>query len=172
MSNTTLSEVSKAQLSANTTLSTNLVKANDVYNGINSQADEDIDSLVASAFDKLRSTGFDGVTGLEINKVSGMQTAIDNYVNGIQQALAPLNKADAREAFGNQMNKAIEDFVVAVKGSCEALITNMKGFKDDLSKIKQAMEAKAQNVNTSVNSKSNDLNSSKSGWTYSAGESN
>ena len=71
-----------------------------------------------------------------------------------------------------KMNKAIEDFVVAVKGSCEALITNMKGFKDDLSKIKQAMEAKAQNVNTSVNSKSNDLNSSKSGWTYSAGESN
>ena len=172
MSNTTLSEVSKAQLSANTTLSTNLGKANDVYNGINSQADEDIDSLVASAFDKLRSTGFDGVTGLEINKVAGMQTAIDNYVNGIQQALAPLNKADAREAFGNQMNKAIEDFVVAVKGSCEALITNMKGFKDDLSKIKQPMEAKAQNVNISVNSKSNDLNSSKSGWTYSAGESN
>ena len=27
-----------------------------------------------------------------------MQTAIDNYVNGIQQALAPLDKADAREA--------------------------------------------------------------------------
>ena len=35
MSNTTLSEVSKAQLSANTTLSTNLGKANDIYNGIN-----------------------------------------------------------------------------------------------------------------------------------------
>ena len=172
MSNTTLSEVSKAQLSANTTLSSNLGKANDVYNGMNSQADEDIDSLVSSAFDKLRSTGFDGVTGLEINKVAGMQTAIDNYVNGIQQALAPLNKADARAAFGNQMNKAIEDFVVAVKGSCEALITNMKGFKDDLSKVKAAMEAKAQNVNTSINSRSNDLNSSKSGWTYSAGESN
>ena len=30
MSNTTLSEVSKAQLSANTTLSTNLGKANDI----------------------------------------------------------------------------------------------------------------------------------------------
>lgn len=172
MSNTTLSEVSKAQLSANTTLSSNLGKANDIYNGINNQADEDIDALVSSAFDKLRSTGFDGVTGLEINKVKNMQTAIDNYVNGIQTALAPLNKADARAAFGNQMNKAIEDFVVAVKGSCEALITNMKAFKDDLSKIKAAMEAKAQTVNTAINNTSNDLNSSKSGWTYSAGESN
>ena len=172
MSNTTLSEVSKAQLSANTTLSTNLGKANDIYNGINGQAEEDIDSLVASAFDKLRSTGFDGVTGLEINKVAGMQTAIDNYVNGIQTALAPLNESDATAAFGNQMNKAIQEFVLAVKGSCEALITNMKSFKDDLSKIKQAMEAKAQNVNTSVGSRTNDLNSSKSGWTYSSGESN
>lgn len=172
MSNTTLSEVSKAQLSANTTLSSNLGKANDIYNSINSQADEDIDSLVSSAFDKLRSTGFDGITGLEINKVKGMQSAIDNYVNGIQQALAPLNKADARAAFGNQMNKAIEDFVMAVKGSCESLITNMQAFKEDLGKIKTAMEAKAQNVNSAVNSRSNDLNSSKSGWTYSAGESN
>lgn len=172
MSNTTLSEVSKAQLSANTTLSSNLGKANDIYNGINSQADEDIDSLVSSAFDKLRSTGFDGVTGLEINKVAGMQTAIDNYVNGIQTALDPLNSADARAAFGNQMNKAIEEFVVAVKGSCQALITNMLAFKEDLGKIKAAMEAKAQNVNAAVNATSNDLNSSKSGWTYSSGESN
>jgi hypothetical protein len=172
MSNTTLSDVSKAQLSANTTLSSNLGKANDIYNSINSQADEDIDALVSSAFDKLRSTGFDGVTGLEINKVAGMQTAIDNYVAGIQSALAPLNKADARAAFGNQMNKAIEEFVVAVKGSCEALITNMLAFKEDLGKIKAAMEAKAQNVNTAVNAKSSDLNSSRSGWTYSSGESN
>lgn len=172
MSNTTLSEVSKAQLSANTTLSSNLGKANDIYNGINSQADEDIDSLVSSAFDKLRSTGFDGVTGLEINKVAGMQSAIDNYVNGIQSALDPLNQADARAAFGNQMNKAIEEFVVSVKGSCQALITNMLAFKEDLGKIKAAMEAKAQNVNSAINATSNDLNSSKSGWTYSSGESN
>ena len=172
MSNTTLSEVSKAQLSANTTLSTNLGKANDIYNGINSAAEEDIDALVTSAFDQLRSTGFDGVTGLEINKVAAMQSAIDNYVNGIQTALSPLNSADAREAFGNQMNKAIEEFVMAVKGSCEAIITNMSSFKDDLGKIKAAMEAKAQTVNTAINATSNNLNSSKSGWTYSAGESN
>ena len=37
---------------------------------------------------------------------------------------------------------------------------------------KAAMEAKAQNVNAAVNATSNDLNSSKSGWTYSSGESN
>lgn len=172
MSNTTLSEVSKAQLSANTTLSSNLGKANDVYNSISSQADEDIDSLVATAFEKLRSTGFKGVAGLEINKVSKMQTAIDDYVSGIQNALAPLNESDARSAFGNQMDQAVESFVGAVKASCEAIISNMYGFKEDLNKVKAAMEAKAQTVNTSVNSTSSNLNSSKSGWTYSSGESN
>ena len=171
MSNTTLSEVSKAQLSANTTLSTNLGKANDIYNGINAQADEDIDSLVSSAFDKLRSTGFDGVTGLEINQVSNMQKAIDTYVGDIQSALAPLNASDATEAFGNQMNKAIQEFVVAVKGSCEGIITNMNAFKKDLEEIKKAMQAKAQSVNTNINNVSNNLTSSKSSWTYS-GESN
>ena len=48
----------------------------------------------------------------------------------------------------------------------------MLAFKEDLGKIKAAMEAKAQNVNTAVNAKSSDLNSSRSGWTYSSGESN
>lgn len=171
MSNTTLSSVSKAQLSANTTLSQNLGKATNVYGDIYTGAEEDIDTLVATAFNKLRSTGFDGVTGLEINQVTTMQRAIDTYVNGIQQALSPLNAADARKAFGDQMDKSIENFVMAVKRSCEGVITNMNAFKKDLEEIKKAMQAKAQTVNTRVNSISTNLNSSKSSWTYS-GESN
>ena len=171
MGNTTLSEISKAQLSANTTLSTNTGKADQLFDKFSAGLDDDIDALVASAFDKLRSTGFDGVTGLEIHKVANMQKAIDNYISGIENSLAPLNRADARKAFGNQMNKAIEDFVVEIKNACNALISNLKAFKADLNAVKAAMEAKAQNVNTSVNNKKNELNSSKSGWTYS-GESN
>lgn len=171
MSNTTLSEISKAQLSANTTLSANLGKADNIYSDIHTAAEEDIDTLVATAFEKLRSTGFDGVTGLEINQVANMQKAIDTYVADIQSALSPLNASDATEAFGNQMNKAIQEFVVAVKGSCEGIITNMNAFKKDLEEIKKAMQAKAQTVNTSMNNVSNNLTSSKSSWTYS-GESN
>ena len=167
MGNSTLSEVSKAQLSANTTLSANTGKANQLFDNFSNGLDEDIESLVASAFDKLRSTGFDGVTGLETGKVQGMIDAIDTYITGITGALDPLKGADATKAFGDQMNKAIEDFVIEIKAACEALISNMKGFKDDLKAVKAAMEAKAQNVNTAVNTKKNELNSSKSSWTYS-----
>ena len=166
-----LSDISKASISANTTLSSNLGKASNVYNEINAQAEEDIDSLMASAFDKLRSVGFDGVTGLELPKIAGMKTAISNYVDSIQKALEPLNAADARAAFGNKMNKAIEDFVVSVKNSCNGIITNMKAFNDDLTAVEKAMTAKAQSVTSSVNSQSSKLDSSKSGWTYS-GDSN
>ena len=167
MGNSTLSEISKAQLSANTTLSANTGKANQLFDNFSSGLDEDIDSLVASAFDKLRSTGFDGVTGLETGKVEGMIQAVDSYIEGINGALSPLNGSDATKAFGDQMNKAIQDFVIEIKSACEALISNIKGFKDDLKAIKAAMEAKAQNVNTAVNNKKNELNSSKSSWTYS-----
>lgn len=169
MGNSTLSEISKAQLSANTSLSANTGKANQLFDNFSNGLDEDIDSLVSSAFDKLRSTGFDGVTGLETNKVQGMVDEIDKYIDGINRALVPLNDADAKIAFGDQMNTAIEAFVMEIKSACEVLISNMKGFKDDLKAIKAAMEAKAQNVNTSVNTKKNELNSSKSSWAYSGG---
>ena len=76
-------------------------------------------------------------------------------------------KNDTNKAQTNIYHKAIEDFVMEIKAACEALISNIKGFKDDLKAVKAAMEAKAQNVNTSVNTKKNELNSSKSSWTYS-----
>lgn len=174
MGNTsTLSEVSKATLSANTTLSQNLGKANQVYDGISAQADDDIDNLLASAFETLRSTGFDGVTGLELDQVQGMQDAITAYVAAIQEALSPLNAADAQNVFGKEIAPHIENFVIEVKNSCSAVISNMLSFNDDLSAIKTAMEAKKTSVNSVVDATSNDLQSSTSGWKYSgSGESN
>lgn len=174
MSNTsTLSEVSKAQLSANTTLSTNLGKANTVYDGISSQANDDIDGLLASAFETLRSTGFDGVAGLELNQVQNMQTAITNYVEAIKEALSPLNSADAQAVFGKEIAPSVENFVIEVKNSCNAVISNMLSFNDDLTAIKTAMEAKKSSVSSTVNSTSSSLSSSTSGWKYSgSGESN
>lgn len=161
-----LSDISKASISANTTLSTNLGKANNVFNEINTQADEDIDALMSSAFDKLRSVGFDGVTGLEISKIKDMKGAIDQYITDIEEALKPLNSSDAQAAFGNKMKEAIQNFVVEVRKSCYGLISNMKGFKDDLDAIEKAMVAKAESVNTAVNSQSNKISSAQSGWAY------
>lgn len=161
-----LSDISKASVSANTTLSSNLGKASNVYGEINSQADEDIDALMSSAFDKLRSVGFDGVTGLEVDKVKDMKRAITTYVGDIKKALEPLNSADATNAFGKKMKTAIENFVVQVKNSCNGLISNMEAFNADLDAIEKAMTAKAQSVTSAVDTQSNKLESSTSGWTY------
>lgn len=167
MGNTTsLSEASKASLSANTTLSQNLGNAGNVFSGISTSASDDIDSLLGSAFEALRSTGFDGVAGLETGQVTNMQRAITDYVESIKTALAPLNSSDAQAAFGNTVAPKIEEFVISVKGACEAVITNMLAFNDDLTAVKTAMEAKAQSVNAAVGSHSSELDSSKSSWTY------
>lgn len=165
--NSALSEASKASLSANTTLSQNLGNANSAFDSIASSADESIDSLLKSAFNTLRSTNFEGVTGLETQKVTNMQTAITNYVNSIKSALDPLNGSDATKAFGNQMNQKIQEFVESVKSSCQAIVSNMEAFNDDLTAVKTAMENKAQSVNTTVGTQSSNLSSSQSSWTYS-----
>lgn len=171
--NSTLSEVSKASLSANTTLSQNLGQATNTFSTIGNTATEDIDSLLKTAFNVLRSTGFDGVAGLETGQVETMKAAITTYVDSINAALEPLNSADARNAFGDAIAPKIEEFVMAVKGACQAVISNMGAFKDDLTAIQTAMETKAQTVNTSVGNASGELTSSKSSWTYSgSGESN
>lgn len=161
-----LSEISKASISANTTLSSNLGKANNVFGEINSQADEDIDALMSSAFDKLRSVGFDGVTGLEIDKIRDMKKAITTYVGDIKKALSPLNASDATNAFGKKMKTAIENFVNKVESSCNGFISNMEAFNADLDAIEKAMTAKAESVTSSVNAQSSKLESSTSGWTY------
>lgn len=174
MGNTSsLSEISKAQLSANTTLSGNLSKADAAYDAIGAAAEADIDSLLSSAFETLRSTGFDGVAGLEIGKVVDMQAAITQYVNNIQGALNPLNEADATAVFGKDISEAVHNFVKEVKDSCNAVISNMQSFNDDLTAIKTAMEAKKNSVNTTVQGAASNLNSATSGWKYSGpGETN
>jgi hypothetical protein len=48
----------------------------------------------------------------------------------------------------------------------------MLAFRDDLEAVKKAMEAKATTVNSAVQKTSNNINSAKSGWTYSSGGSN
>ena len=109
MADYSLSEASKATLSANTTLSQNLGNASNVFTNISSSADSDIDNLLASAFQALRSTGFDGVVGMETEQVQSMISAIDTYVSNVQSALAPLNSADARASFTTKLLASIKD---------------------------------------------------------------
>jgi hypothetical protein len=167
MGNSTLSQVSTARLTANGTLSKSTKSANSIYQSIGKTASSDIDGLLKSAFDQLRSTGFDGVTGLEIGYVDEMKNAITDYVTDIEEAIAPLNSGEAEKAFGKRIAPAVEAFVGEVKNSCLALISNMKAFREDLDAVKAAMEAKASSVSGAVGSTSSDLSSSVSKWTYS-----
>lgn len=166
----TLSEISSASLSANTTLSSKTSSADSQFDAIYQGAESDIDTLVSSAFDQLRSIGFDGVTGLEIGYVDEMKNAITDYVTSIEEAIAPLNSGEAEKAFGKRIAPAVETFVGEVKNSCLALISNMKAFREDLDAVKAAMEAKASSVSGAVGSTSSDLSSSASKWTYSGSE--
>lgn len=166
-STSSLSEFSKATLSANTTLSSNLGQASSAYSSISTAAEEDIGSLIASAFQTLRSTGFDGVVGLELSQVDNMKRAITDYVDSIKTALSPLNASDAKTSFGKEIAPKIEEFVTSVKQSCEAVISNMEAFNEDLEAVRTAMKAKAQSVNTALGTQASNLAEGSASWKYS-----
>ena len=84
---TSLSDVSKATLSANTTLSTH---ANDAASVLDTSV-EDVDSVFRMTIRNFMSTGFNGNVGLNKDKIETFKSAIDTYVGDINTALAKFN---------------------------------------------------------------------------------
>ena len=93
---TSLSEVSKAELSANTTLSANANSAT----GTLGNSVEDIDSVFRMTVQNFMSTGINGNVGLNKDRIDAFKTSIGDYVTDVNNALEKFNAADANAAFG------------------------------------------------------------------------
>lgn len=171
MANETLSSVSAATLSANTTMSENTVSAKTKFNTIGDAA-KDSDKALKDALELLNSAGKDGRFGINVGKIEEMKTAIDTYVGKINGALAGLNSGDATLAFGTDIGAVVSDFVASIKESTGYLVTNINAFKDDLDKVKEAYEAKEKSVTNTVSNTSSDLRTtSQNSWQYNSNNS-
>lgn len=170
MANETLSSVSAATLSANTTLSSRTESANSTFNNI-ATAVEDSDSMLRNAIQAVRSAGTDGKFGINTGKIDSMQTAIGTYINAINTELDALSATDASQAFGPQIGQAVKDFVASIKTSTGYLVSNLNGFKDDLSAIKEAYGQKQSSVVDAVGGTASSLTQTASNWSYSGSSS-
>lgn len=79
------------------------------------------------------------VVGINVNAIEGMKTEIRNYVNDINTALSELKNYDPKVAFqGEQIVPALQQYIDAVKETCEAITSNMLAFNDQLSDVQTA----------------------------------
>lgn len=166
MANETLSSVSAATLSANTTLSGRTESANATYGNIVSSV-EDSDSMLKNAIQAVRSAGSDGKFGMNVGKIDDMKTAIGVYISLIDNELAALTATDASQAFGPKIGAAVKDFVASIKNSTSILTSNLNGFKDDLTKIQEAYQTKESSVVNTVQGTATSINQTASNWSYS-----
>lgn len=167
MANETLSSVSAATLSANTTLSQATSSANTTFGQIGSAATEDTDSLLKNAIQAMESAGISGRFGINIDQIPTMQAAISAYINDVNTALEKLNASNANDAFGPKIGEAMEVFVKNVKYSVQQLTGNLAAFKADLAQVKEAYENKASSASAAINTTAEELKGTASSWTYS-----
>ena len=178
----TLSDVQKASLSGQATATNATKSAETQFNSIGRGIEVNASSGRAGADDvilgiftgglfnaiKGAAGGYENaIVGLETEQIPTMKNAIDDYVDNVMRALEPLNASDAQKAFGNVIQGKIQEFVMSIKKACTSLTSTLYSFKDDLDEIKAKMEAKAQDVNTSVGKTTDDLTSAASSWSYS-----
>ncbi|MBQ4031039.1 MAG: hypothetical protein II625_04720 [Bacilli bacterium] len=160
-----LSEVSKAELSANTTLSAN---ANSATSTLGSSV-EDIDSVFRMTIQNFMSTGLNGNVGLNKERIKNFKDAIGEYVTDVNNALEKFNAADANQAFGPVIGGKVKDFVASIKQVCQAIVGNLNAFQADLDAVRKAYEAKETSASGAVASTATSISEQASGWTYSGG---
>lgn len=82
------------------------------------------------------------VVGINVNQIDSMKQAIRNYVDNLQKTLDKLDAVDPTIAFKGEVTGAIIEYINAVKTACQAVVSNMLAFNDQLTKVQEAYLAK------------------------------
>lgn len=104
------------------------------------------------------------VVGINVNKITDMKTAITNYCDGVNGALAELKNYDPTVAFkGTQIESALVGYIEAIITACSAIVSNLESFNDQLTLVEQAYATKddvqAQAIKNSADSARNEFTS-------------
>lgn len=90
------------------------------------------------------------VVGINVNQIDSMKQAIRNYVDNLQKTLDKLDAVDPNVAFKGEVNTAIVEYINAVKTACQAVVSNMLAFNDQLTKVQEAYLAKDDELKSKI----------------------
>lgn len=90
------------------------------------------------------------VVGINVNAIPDMKGAISGYVEGLQSKLNELESMDPTVGFKGEMTTAVKDYIDAVKTACQAVVSHMLAFNDQLTKVQEAYQTKDQELKSRI----------------------
>lgn len=108
------------------------------------------------------------IIGINVNQIPQMKQAVRSYVDGLQKQLDKLNAIDPKTAFKGEISTAIVEFIDAVKQACQAVVSNMLAFNDQLTKVQAAYENRDSEMKSRIKADTEAARSSFTNYTEGA----
>jgi len=100
------------------------------------------------------------VVGINEAEIPTMKTAIQTYVDALSEHLKEINAAaDTSGAFKGQYADAIKEYTTAITTVCDAVISQLLKFRDQLDEIAEAYVANDESLASGVNAQASELSS-------------
>lgn len=114
------------------------------FNTVTSNIQNTFGTITNRAISDVNSFFSNGTTvvGINVNQIPAMKTAVRTYVEGIQSALGELVNYDPEIAFKGEYSAKLKEYIQAIIETCNAIVSHMLAFNDELTKVQQAYEAK------------------------------
>ena len=92
------------------------------------------------------------VVGINVNQIQTMKEAVRGYVDNIKKALQELETYDPEVAFKGEYALAMTEYINAVKTACNAIVSQMLAFNDQLTKVQEAYQQKDSETASAIKS--------------------
>lgn len=152
-------EVNKVVNNVGNTFNTVSTNVQNTFGSIANRAISDVNSFFANGTT---------VVGINVNQIPAMKNAIRTYVDGIQAALGELVNYDPEIGFKGEYTVELKNYIQAIIETCNAIVSNMLAFNDELTKVQQAYAAKSEATASAISSDAESTRSAYKNYTESS----
>lgn len=162
---TGLEDAQRANLTAQTDATSAFSSISDAFSGLGTDKGIDL------AIDK-KGTKNDLKTDLvgmntDESSINAMISGIDSYTAGIKDDIRKIDTyASASAAFGSDVGSKVQEFTLAMKEVCLAIVSQLDRFKEDVKSVAAAYRAKGESVVTAVSSAASTVSSNATSSKY------
>lgn len=106
------------------------------------------------------------VVGINVNQIPSMQQAINTYVQGLTDHLQEINsQLNTETAFKGEYATAVQEYVQAVSTACQNVVSQLKAFNEELTKVQDAYTAYDKQLSQSISGSSKEVSQAAQAYT-------
>lgn len=105
------------------------------------------------------------VVGINVNQIESMQQAVNNYVQKLSDHLNEINSSlNTDMAFKGEYAAAVTEYVTAVTQACQTVISQLKAFNEELTRVQEAYTAYDVKLSKNISSSSQEVSQAASAY--------